>query len=130
MSIAMPGDSARNNALPDRPIFVGYPTEWQANILSYGQPKLPVATTQARAIATAVFRAAAVWNEMFWSPLEFQILNWAVLFDRSDIAEWLTIDLAECAVNKHFRQSITGQMLPAHVINGAAVLLLEREVQS
>jgi hypothetical protein len=125
----MPRDSAHSNALPDRPIFVGDPTEWRANILSYGQPKLPVATTQARSIATAVFRAAAVWNEMFWSPLEFQILNWAVLFDRPDITEWLTIDLAERAVDEHFRQSLTGQMLPGHVIQRAAVLRLEEEAQ-
>ncbi|WP_454199532.1 hypothetical protein [Nocardia sp. Marseille-Q1738] len=124
----MPRDSAHGNALPDRPIFVGDPAEWQANILSWGQPKLPVVTTQSRAIAAAVFRAAAVWNEMFWSPMDFQVLNWAVLFDRPDM-EWLTIDLAERAVNEHFRQSITGQMLPGHVIQRAAVLRLEEEVQ-
>lgn len=124
----MPRDSWYSNALPDRPIFVGDAAEWHANILALGPPRLPTVSARARAVSMAVFHAAAVWHQMFWSPIEFQLLSWAQLFDQPGM-EWLTIDLAERAVNEFFRQSITGYMLPGHVVQGAAVLLLEEEAQ-
>jgi uncharacterized membrane protein len=109
--------------LPERPIFRGDPADWHRNILAYGPLEIPAVTSEAVAIATAVFYAAANWSEMFRSPLKIQLYMWAHLFE--DFTDWLTIDLAERAVHAHFRQSITGHMLPAHVINGAAILKLE-----
>jgi hypothetical protein len=112
---------------PREPIFRGNPADWQNQILQFGRlPELPPVTTQAWAVATAVFYAAADWSVLFRSPLPFQIHVWAHAFDHT--GDWLTVDLAERAVHAHFRQSITGHMLPAHVINGAAVLKLEQEV--
>ncbi|MEV0031401.1 hypothetical protein [Nocardia sp. NPDC050793] len=108
---------------PSRPIFRGDPGEWARGILAWGAPpELEPVTARARAVAVAVFYAAADWSQIFGAPVEFQIHAWAVIFDRFD---WLTVDLAERAVHAHFRESITGQMLPAHVIQGAAVLKLE-----
>lgn len=118
----------RDDVLPDQPIFRGNARDWHARILAYGLPPLPEVSLRARAIAIAVFRAASVWHQMFWSPLDFQIASWAQMFDGDEMS-WLTVNLAEHAVNDHFRQSITGQMLPAHVTHGAAVLLLEQEAQ-
>lgn len=115
--------------LPSKPIFVGDPAEWRANILAYGMPLTRPVSPRAHAIAVAVFRAAAVWNQMFWAPADFQVSVWAELFDRPDL-DWLTIDLAERAVNEHFRAAIVGHMVPGHVIQRAAVLLLEQEAQS
>jgi hypothetical protein len=109
-----------------RPIFRGDPKAWQRDILAFGHlPELPPVTAQAWSVATAVFYAAADWSEMFASPMPFQIHMWAHVFECSESTDWLTVDLAERAVHAHFRQSITGHMLPAHVIQGAAILKLQ-----
>ncbi|MFE3081805.1 hypothetical protein [Nocardia tengchongensis] len=110
---------------PPDPIFRGDPKDWQNAILSYGTPtETPPVSAKARAIAAAVFYAAAQWNEMFSAPASYQIHAWALLFD-SPKFDWLTIDLAERAVHAYFRTAIVGHMLPGHVLNGAAVLALE-----
>ncbi|WP_143876087.1 hypothetical protein [Nocardia fluminea] len=85
----------------------------------------------ARAVAVAVFRAAAVWKYGFWAPTEAHILAWGGLFDSSPRRDmsWLTVDLAERAVTEHFRTSVTGWFLPADVLRGAALLRLEQEAQ-
>ncbi|WP_280482233.1 hypothetical protein [Nocardia cyriacigeorgica] len=112
--------------VPDRPIFTGDPREWLAGLPVAGIDFPPV-TTRALAVATAVFHAASYWNQMFWSPTELQLFAWAQIFDcgPSGCKEWLTVDLAERAVHAHFRESITGHMLPAHVLHEAAILKLE-----
>lgn len=113
---------------PREPIFRGDPTAWQQDILAFGPMELPPVTAQAWSVATAVFYAAADWSEMFRSPIPLQIHMWAHVFECSESTDWLTVELAERAVHAHFRQSITGHILPAHVISGAAVLKLEQEV--
>lgn len=121
------------NQPPPEPIWRGDHHAWHRSILSYGVPPLPKEpiSSRARAVAVTVFHAASYWNSLFCAPLECQIQNWAVLFDSSHRGqmEWLTVDLAERAVHAYFRESITGRLLPACVIQGAAILRLEAEAQ-
>lgn len=111
---------------PARPIFRDTPGRWQRELLAWGPPpEMDPVTPQARAIAVAVFYAAAEWSETYWRPVEFQICIWAHAFESATDAGWLTVDLAERAVHAHMRESLLGHLLPAHVIQGAAVLKLE-----
>lgn len=99
--------------LPDRPIFVGDPADWHNSISGTDLRLVPV-VGRALAVATAVFHAASYWSQMFWAPTKLQLYVWAQAFDcgPSGCMDWLTVDLAERAVHAHFRESITGFMLP------------------
>ncbi|WP_280412654.1 hypothetical protein [Nocardia asiatica] len=120
---------------PPQPIWRDDTRQWQRNIVDLHQAcarlgggaiaREPKASAYARAIATAVFYTASQWHESFQAPIETQINVWASAFEYGGVKEWLTIDLAVRAVHAHFRQSITGYMLPSHAIQAAALLKLE-----
>ncbi|MGY1946684.1 hypothetical protein [Nocardia asiatica] len=112
--------------VPPKPIFRDTPGRWGRDILNWGgEPELRPVTTVATALATTTFYTAGHWSETFQAPTEFLINSWAHLFEFAGADQWMTLDLVERAVNAHFRQSITGRMLPADVIHGAAILKLE-----
>lgn len=112
---------------PSRPIFRDTPGRWAQEILSTGSfPEIPAVSERAWSIAVAVFYAAGNWSETYQAPADFQIHAWAHLFEHAHCLEWLTVDLAERAVHAYFRESITGHLLPAHVIQGAAIIKLEQ----
>lgn len=98
-----------------------------------GQPLLergsaPVEVSdRAKAVATAVFYAAADLNTRSRAPLPAQINAWAEVFDGSESGgmDWLTPEFATEAVRAHFAQSTDGHMLPFHVLGEAAFIRLE-----
>ncbi|MFC9768631.1 hypothetical protein [Rhodococcus jostii] len=111
------------------PRWHGDDRDWKANI---GRPDPaecePPISPRARAVATAVFYAAADHNTIFRAPWPIQIHSWGRVFDCGPLGcmEWLTVDLAVEAVTAHFTQSIDGRMLPFHVVREATFLRLGR----
>jgi hypothetical protein len=109
---------------PSEPIWRGDHEAWKRDITVFGEPHLPVdqpTTHHGRAIAIAVFYRAANWNTLFLAPLDLQIWAWARVLD----LDWLSVDLAERAVDKHFEAEVLGWMMPFDVIANATYLLLE-----
>ena len=125
---------------PPQPIFGDSSRHWQKGILEtqaigerltgHRASRTPRASARARAIATAVFYTASEWHRAFEAPLDTQIDTWGSVFEHGDNTDWLTIDLAVRAVHAHFRQSILGHMLPAHVLHQAAIIKLEQEANN
>lgn len=112
--------------LPERPIFIGGGPEWRKAVLDSREywtfKPIPA---EAQLIATAVFRAAALWADRFADQTEMHIHTWAEVFARH--LDWLTVDLAERGVHAHMRQSITGWLVVGHVLKQAALLRAEQE---
>lgn len=72
------------------------------------------------AVATMVFYAAAQHNTGFMHPHPFVVETWAQIYE--NYAPWITVSIAEAAVDAHFATSQDGHMLPAHVIAEAKKL--------
>lgn len=66
------------------------------------------------AVATMVFYTAANYNTVFSRPHPMILRSWAEIY--STHAHWMSLEVAEAAVNAHFGASTDGRMLPAHVI--------------
>lgn len=114
-----------------QPKWAGDHQEWKRNIRSWGaDPHITPVTQRAQAVATIVFHAAADYNTLYVAPLPEQLNAWAAVFDCTarDCMDWLTVDLAERAVREFFAHSTDGRLMPAHVIQKAAVIRLEDEV--
>ena len=108
---------------PSEPIWRGDHTEWTRAILWLGVGNLhrpPPISDQARAVALAVFHRAADWNTLYRAPHELTIHMWGCVLDNG----WLTIDLAERAVDQHFESDLIGRMMPFHILSNATLIKL------
>jgi hypothetical protein len=110
---------------PNEPIWRGDHEDWKRSLLSFGEPSSDLYGTlvsdHGRAVAIAVFHRAADWNSIYRAPHPYQIHLWGSIFDH----DWLTIDLAERAVDQHFEAEIIGRMLPFDVLSKATYIRLE-----
>lgn len=114
---------------------------WKANIRQWDaiagetgrryMAMFPV-TNRALEVATTVFYYAADCNTLYRAPMRMQIHAWARIFDSNETRdmEWLTPELATAAVHAHFAQCDDGHIMPADVLQQAALLRLEQEANN
>lgn len=128
--------ASRPEKSPSEPIWHGSDRAWKSGIqtaLSFAgavHDLIEPVTERAQVVAATVFYVAADFNTLFRAPTSLQINLWAQIFDGGHVEqrgglEWLTPQLAERAVRRHFSQSVDGMMLPADILANAGSIRLE-----